>query len=117
VKVTVRNRNVTLSGSVHWQFQRVATERALHYIRGVRSILNTIQVLPASEPTDLESAIDAALARNAEIERSQVTVRVEGSAATLTGSVLTWAERRQVEDTCWSAPSIATVDNELRVRL
>ena len=45
----------------------------------------------------------------------ELTVPVEGGVVTLSGTVLTWAERRQVENLCWAAPGVAVVENNLKI--
>jgi osmotically-inducible protein OsmY len=42
VRVEVRHHVVTLSGSVTWDYQRVAAARAVMYIYGVTGVTNTI---------------------------------------------------------------------------
>ncbi|MCW2717904.1 MAG: transport-associated protein [Pseudonocardia sp.] len=115
VKVAVHNRVVTLSGAVAWQYQRQAATHAVQYLPGVASVSNLIEVRPEIEPAGIGPAIRAALVRHAGVEASRVDVDVEGGLVTLTGTVLTWAERRAVEDACWSAPGVAVVENELRI--
>lgn len=115
VKVAVHDRVVTLSGAVAWQYQRQAATYAVQYLPGVASVSNLIEVRPEIEPAGIGPAIRAALVRRAEVEAAHVDVDVEGGVVTLTGTVLTWAERRAVEDACWSGPGVAVVENKLRI--
>jgi osmotically-inducible protein OsmY len=76
----------------------------VQYSPGVGSVTNLIEVRPEAEPVGVGLAIRAALVRHADVEASRVTVTVDEWVVTLTGTVLTWSERRQIEDACWSAP-------------
>jgi osmotically-inducible protein OsmY len=115
VQVEVRGRSVRLTGAVAWQFQRQAAEHVVQYLRGVGSVTNLVEVRPEAEPVGVEHAIKAALVRHADVEASHVTVTMEAGIATLTGTVLTWAERREVEDACWSARGVSVVVNDLTI--
>ena len=44
VTVTVRSGLVTLEGTVEWMYQKAAAESAVKYLKGVRSVLNRIQI-------------------------------------------------------------------------
>ena len=48
VTVTVEDGLLTLEGTVEWNFQREATERAVQRIRGVKAMAHTIEVAPAA---------------------------------------------------------------------
>jgi osmotically-inducible protein OsmY len=84
--------------------RRQAATHAVQYSPGVGSVTNLIEVRPEAEPVGVGLAIRAALVRHADVEASRVTVTVDEWVVTLTGTVLTWSERRQIEDACWSAP-------------
>ena len=65
IAVTVRNGHVTLSGVVEWMYQKVAAERAVKYLRGVKGIFNQITLKPAVVPKDVQKRITEALHRHA----------------------------------------------------
>jgi osmotically-inducible protein OsmY len=56
VQVLVQNNVLTLSGSTPWQFQRVAAERAVRSIPGVRSISNNLRIERRQAQTTAGSA-------------------------------------------------------------
>ena len=58
----------------------------------------------------------AALARYADEEATCIEVLVEDGAATLRGTVNSWAEHGVVQHAAWSAPGMQRVFNELKVR-
>ncbi len=115
VKATVHDHEITLTGAVEWQHQRKAAARAVQYTEGVSSVLNLVSVAPVANPVGIGNSITSALLRSAEVEARHVTVHVAGGVVTLSGTVRTWTERRQVEDAAWSAPGVAVVSNLLHV--
>ncbi len=115
VKAVVHNHSITLSGPVHWQFQRKAADRAVRNLKGVTSIQNVITVEPTVSPAGLKQAISKAFVRNAQIDGKHVTVTAEAGVVTLEGTVHSWSERQQANVTAWSAPGVTGVTNHLRV--
>ncbi len=61
VTVTVEDGLLTLEGTVEWNFQREAGERAVQRIRGVKAVANLIEVAPAASPSDIQKRIEEAL--------------------------------------------------------
>jgi osmotically-inducible protein OsmY len=116
-KITVKVEGgwVTLKGEVHWNFQRLAAERAVRYLAGVKGLLNLVEVKPAASPTAVKSNIEAALKRNAELDAKRITVDAAGSKVTLKGNVRSWAERVDAENAAWAAPGVEEVDDRLVV--
>ncbi len=118
VRVTVRSGWVTLEGSVDWQYQRRAAERAMRSLTGVRGVTNLITVSPQEpQPQELRKRIEQALVRNAETDAHRIVVTVDGDKVILTGTVRSWAERQEAERVAWSAPGVLDVDNRIKVSL
>lgn len=115
VKAVVHNHWITLSGPVHWQFQRKAAERAVRGLKGVTSIQNAITIEPAVSPSGLQQAIRKAFLRTAQFDGKHVTVTADGGVVTLEGTVHSWSERQQANATAWSAPGVTGVTNRLRI--
>jgi osmotically-inducible protein OsmY len=115
VKADVRDRTVTLSGTVTRQYQREAAARAVMYLKGVTAVNNTIALTATAPASDLKVAIDAAILRNAQLDSHQIKADVNGAEVTLRGSVRSWAERRQSENVAWSGSGVTSVKNHLTV--
>ena len=116
VKVTVHDHIVTLSGSVHWHYQRQAAERAVHYLKGVQSVESTVMIRPTVSTENIKAAIGAALKRDARIESQHITVNSdEAGVVTLEGTVNSWPQRRQAENASWAAPGVTEVVDHLRI--
>jgi osmotically-inducible protein OsmY len=109
IKPVVTDRWITLEGTV--------AESAVRYLSGVIGVINAIRVEPKLAPQDIKHKIEDAFRRIAQVDAERITVDAQGSDVTLRGEVRSWAERDQAQQTAWSAPGVAKVINELKVRL
>ena len=115
VTVTVRGGFITLAGTVEWMYQKMAAERAVKYLRGVRGVMNHIVVAPRVSPRDVQKHIIEALHRHADIDARRIHVEAEGATVTLTGSVSSWIEKDEAQRAAWRVPGVATVENRISV--
>ena len=97
IKVIVEDGLITLEGKVEWHYQRQRAEDAVQYLRGVRGVINLIEVRPRVAPVEIKHQIEEALRRAAEIDASRLSVEAHGGEVVLWGTVRTWAERNQAE--------------------
>ena len=117
VQVTVRDGWVTLKGDVEWRYQRDAAESTVRRLYGVKGITNTITVKPRVHSADVKANIERAFKRSAAIEAQRVHVETRDGEVTLTGTVRSFAERREAEQAAWSAAGVKMVDDRLAVAL
>jgi osmotically-inducible protein OsmY len=115
LKLMVTNGWITLEGTVDWQYQKAAAEKALRYLHGVRGITNAITVSPRYATNDVKEKIEAAFRRSAEIDANRITVETRDGKVILRGQVRTWTEFRQAQRAAWAAPGVTAVDNDLVV--
>ncbi|HVB74879.1 MAG TPA: BON domain-containing protein [Ktedonobacteraceae bacterium] len=115
VDVTVSRGWVTLQGEVEYGFQKRDAERTVHRLSGVKGVSNQIVIKPHVWPTDLKQRIERSLIRNAQTDARQITVEVQGSKVILYGTVRSYAEKQEAEDSVLSAPGVSEVDNRLAI--
>lgn len=116
VKAEIRNHVVTLTGQVGWEFQRQAAQRAVQYLEGVYSVRNRVTLKPRATAADTEKRIRSALMRNAQVDSNTIDATVSGNKVTLTGTVRSWAEKKQAGQAAWASPHVTDVDNRIVVR-
>jgi osmotically-inducible protein OsmY len=115
VTVSVTDGWLTLKGQVTWQYQKDAAARAVRDLAGVLGVSNQIVVKPDVWATDVQTKIEAAFKRSAEIDSSRVHVNVHDGEMLLTGNVRSWAERQEEERAAWAAPGVTKVDDQLHI--
>ena len=115
VQVVVRNAHVVLTGTVHSLFQRVVAEKAVRYVKGIKSLVNRVTVMPAPTIEDIRPRIVRALHEDADIDARGLNVVVSGNTVTLTGTVRSWHERESAERAAMHAPGITHVENLIAV--
>src|SRR6185369_10699891 len=61
IKLTVKNRWVTLEGDVEWQYQKAAAESAVKNLTGVKGVTNQIVIKTKISPAQVKTRIEEAL--------------------------------------------------------
>jgi len=115
IKPTVRNGWVTLTGSVAWQFQKLAAELAVQRLSGVKGVANSIIVKPQADASDVKAKIDSAFRRSAAIDAQHVSVESHDGTVVLSGTVRSLIERDEAERAAWAAPGVMNVVDRLVV--
>ena len=111
---TVSDGTVTLEGSVMVLREREDAEDAVRALRGVRGVVNNLLVTPRRlDPRKVRSAIEAALARQAQHEARRIEVHVENGVVTLAGPVESFAEKRAVLGVVSHLPGVLAVCDRL----
>lgn len=115
IRVVVRDGWVTLEGSVEWNYQRERAEDAVRYLRGVKGVVNLINLQPRIPPSEIKHRIEEAFRRSAELDANHITVEADGGTVVLRGTVRSWAEKDAAARAAWQAPGVISVDNQLVV--
>ena len=115
IKLTVENGWITLEGTVDWQYQRLAAEKAVRHLAGVRGISNQILLVSKPTPTDLKSRIEAALERSAKVDAKGIKVKILDNKIILSGNVRSLAEREEAERAVWAAPGGCEVEDNIQI--
>jgi osmotically-inducible protein OsmY len=115
VKVKVESGRITLSGEVEWDYQRQTSVAAVRHLLGVTGVSEQIAIKPRISSTLVKSDIEAALKRRAATDSHKISVDVQGSDVTLTGSVHSWSDRDLARESAWSTPGVRNVVDKLTV--
>jgi osmotically-inducible protein OsmY len=116
VKAEIDGHAVTLTGQVTWDFERRAAKRAVRYLRGVYSVTDRITLTPRPSSVDTAERIKSAIGRNAQLDAKAIKIVAAGDTVTLSGTVSSWAERRQADLAAWSSPHVSEVYNHIIVK-
>jgi osmotically-inducible protein OsmY len=117
VQATVHQGQLTITGAVPSSFKRLVAENAVKHIKGVRHVINRVDVVSTAAPEDVQREITRALHRRADVDARGIEVSVTGNRVRLTGTVNSWSERLAAEEAASHAPGIAIVANDLGVRM
>ena len=115
IKARVERGWVWLEGEVDWQFQRMAAERAVRYLTGVRGITNTVKIRTRASAYDVSQHIKEALRRTTEEDLKKIQVEAANGRVTLKGTVRSFAERQDAERAAWATDGVTSVDDRLIV--
>lgn len=96
IEVSVQYGVVTLAGRVDNILMHDRTEKIAKMVKGVRSVINEIQVIPPAQKTDTEIARDVnrALVMDSATELYELQVDVKENVVFLRGTVPSWQERK-----------------------
>ena len=116
IKLKVDGAWITLEGEVDYKYQQTAAEDAVRKLRGVKGVTNMITLKrPAVSSSEVQTNIELALHRAAEVDANNIEVRVEKDKVILNGKVSSWAERKEAERAAWSAPGVNEVVDYLTI--
>ena len=115
VKAEVHRGHITLTGHIDSDKQRRNIEKQVAHVAGVTTIDNLIELQPTLVADDVQSQIDAALKRNAELESKHITVTVDGQKVILTGRVKSFYEREIAQLAAWRAKGVTKVVDNIEV--
>jgi osmotically-inducible protein OsmY len=115
IKVKVEHGQIALSGEVEWDYQRSGAADAVRHLLGVMGVTNQITLKPEASASVVKADIEAALKRRAHRHSEAISVEVQGSDVTLTGTVNSWAERNLARNSAWAAPGVRNVNDNMTV--
>jgi osmotically-inducible protein OsmY len=115
LKVAVSNGWVTLEGEAEWYYQRERAEDAVRRVKGVKGVINSIEVKPTVAASDIKQKIEDAFRRSAELDASRIQVESRDGEVVLKGTVRSWAERQEAERVAWSAPGVKRVEDRITI--
>lgn len=116
IQTTVSDGVVILRGTVEHAWERDDAVRVIGRLAGVRAIENHIRISHGEvSPSELRTAIHAALERRAAREANRIEVSVDQGRVTLTGTVQSWSERVAAVGAARGTRGVAQVVDHLRI--
>ena len=115
VTAKVKDGWVTLDGTVTWNFQREAAERAMQHTVGVTGISNCIVLKGHAVASQVKTEVEAALLRQANANAASIKVTEVGGKVTLTGHASSWQAIEDATGAAWSAAGVNEVIAEVRM--
>lgn len=114
--VTVEEGVVTVSGTVGNALAKDRSVRIARSVKGVRSVVNRVQVQPPEVPAEtLRGNVAMALASDPATEPWEIEVAVSDNVVTLSGEVDSWQEKRLAETVAKGVRGVRAIDNDLAV--
>jgi osmotically-inducible protein OsmY len=98
IAVLARSGSVTLTGYINSYAGKLAAERAITGVRGVRAVANEIEVRPKVERLDADIAADVAQALGVWEVPETIKASVHEGYVTLTGAAKRLHQRRDLEN-------------------
>lgn len=116
-KVTVKVEDgwVTLEGELPWNYQKEAAKSAVHYLTGVKGVINNIKIKSETHDAIEKKDVENAIGRSWAVDDTDIQVEVSGTTVTLTGTVDSWYQKEEAARIAWNTPGIWHVKNELVV--
>lgn len=115
IKIKVEDAWVTLEGEAEWEFQRNVARKAVENLNGVVGISNNIKLKHPVTAFDVRNKISAALHRSATVDAEKIKLQVDGRKVILTGTVRSYAEKRDAANAAWAAPGVDRVENNIEI--
>jgi osmotically-inducible protein OsmY len=119
VGVEVNDGIVTLNGTVDSYAKKLAAERAVRRVQGVRALAEDIEINVYSgglaSDTEIATRVVDALDANLSIPKNRVKVRVENGRVTLTGSLEWQYQRARAEAVIRHLPGVTKIRNDITI--
>jgi osmotically-inducible protein OsmY len=111
--VTVEDGLLTLEGIMEWDFQKVAAEKAMQCISGVKAVANLIEVTPEASPANIQKRIEGALCRGAEVDARQNKATACDHVAALSDNERSWSEREDAGRAAWWVAGVVRIGDQI----
>ncbi len=117
IDISTENGVVTLTGTVNNILAKERAEKIAETVKGVRAVVNTINVVPPVMRSDMEIRDDItdALLDHPATESYEVSVSVEDNVVHLTGNVESWQERTLAGKVARGVKGVREVNNDINV--
>jgi hyperosmotically inducible protein len=123
IKVETQAGVVTLRGKVASPEEAGAAEAIARGVSGVKSVNNTLQVVPAlrrkavdSKDDDVKKNVVERLGMDQQLKTADITVRADNGMVTLMGTVPDVRAKSRAADVARKVPGVRAVRNELQLK-
>ncbi len=113
LKVKVEHGWVTLAGELDSPAQREAAEGEIGQLSGVKGVINLIGVRKTSWAEQIQSKIEAAILRRAQLDQERIQVKAEDGVVVLSGKVSSPMLEREIVKAAHSTPGVTEVVDKL----
>lgn len=117
IDVTTIEGIVTLSGSVDNILAKERAARIARIVKGVRAVVNKIEVTPPILRADwlIREDVEDALRNDPATDLYEITVKVDDNVVTLSGAVDSWREKTLCETVAKGVKGVIAVDSKIQV--
>ena len=117
IDVETNDGIVTLEGVVDNILEKDRAAQIAKTVKGVRAVVNGIDVVPSTLLSDdeLRKDIKNALRMDPATESYEIDVSVDDNRVTLTGNVDSWQEKQLAEKVAKGVSGVSAVENQIRV--
>jgi len=115
VRAVVDQGSITLSGTVTWNYEREAAEKAVRNLAGVVAVHNSVTIKPQIDAVAVREKVEAALQRQATRDGQSIRIETSGGKVTLSGHASSWESIENASDAAWAAPGVTQVVDEVTV--
>jgi len=123
IKVETQAGVVTLRGKVASAEERGAAEEIAKGVSGVKSVNNTLQVVPALQrktvdvkDSEVKKTVVERLGMDQQLKTADITVRADNGMVTLMGTVPDVRAKSRAADVARRVPGVRAVRNELQLK-
>lgn len=115
IKVKVEGGLVYLEGVISWEFQRDAATKSINSIRGVKGVIDNMEIKSEIHDEMEEKLITEAFKRHWSLRSHDIHVKVSGNNVKLTGYVSSLYQKEEAGRLAYKTPGVWSVDNQLIV--
>jgi osmotically-inducible protein OsmY len=118
IDVTVNEGVVTLTGTASNLLAKERAGRLAETVKGVRSVVNRIQVEVTEDVSDdaLQRRVEAALLSDPATDSYEISVDTREGVVTLKGTVQSWTEKQLAAKVAKGAKGVRGVNNKIEVK-
>lgn len=115
IKIKVENGLVYLEGKIVWDFQRESARKSINHIRGVKGVVDDMELKSSIHDKLEEKLIKEAFRRHWSLNTDDINVKVSGNHVILTGYVASLYQKEEAGRIVWKTPGVWSLENALIV--